>query len=345
MMVSTLSRIDRAISLGVFCRSAPSTRAIILSRKLRPGSAVIRTRIQSDSTLVPPVTADRSPPASRMTGADSPVMADSSTEAMPSTTSPSPGMTSPASTMTWSPARSWAAGTTSVAPSARSRLAVVSRRVRRSSSAWALPRPSAMASAKLANSTVNHSQSATWPVNEMPPGPPPRTRLTPNRRLTRTLPTRTTNITGLRTWTRGSSLPKAAPTAARTIAGSNSFFGVAMGRLSEQLAGALEQVLDDRPEGERREEGEGADDHDHADQQADEQGGVGREGPRPGRDLLLGGQAAGDGQDGQDRQEAPGEQRQRPGQVVEGRVAGQAGEGRAVVVGHRGEGVQGLGQP
>lgn len=43
--------------------------------------------IQSDSTVVPPVTAERSPPASRTTGADSPVMADSSTEAAPSMTS------------------------------------------------------------------------------------------------------------------------------------------------------------------------------------------------------------------------------------------------------------------
>ena len=52
----------------------------------------MRTLIQSDSTRVPPVTADRSPPASRMTGADSPVIADSSTDATPSTISPSPGM-------------------------------------------------------------------------------------------------------------------------------------------------------------------------------------------------------------------------------------------------------------
>ena len=43
---------------------------------------------------MPPVTAERSPPASRMTGADSPVMAASFTEAMPSMTSPSPGMIS-----------------------------------------------------------------------------------------------------------------------------------------------------------------------------------------------------------------------------------------------------------
>ena len=60
--------------------------------KLSPGRVVISTTIRSDSTVVPPVTADRSPPDSRMTGADSPVIADSSTDAMPSMTSPSPGI-------------------------------------------------------------------------------------------------------------------------------------------------------------------------------------------------------------------------------------------------------------
>ena len=52
---------------------------------------------------MPPVTALRSPPLSRMTGALSPVMALSSTEAAPSITSPSAGMNSPASTSTTSP--------------------------------------------------------------------------------------------------------------------------------------------------------------------------------------------------------------------------------------------------
>ena len=84
-----------AISFGVFCRSAPSTRAIIRSMNVSPGLEVILTTIRSDSTVVPPVTADRSPPDSRMTGADSPVMADSSTDATPSMTSPSPGIRSP----------------------------------------------------------------------------------------------------------------------------------------------------------------------------------------------------------------------------------------------------------
>ena len=92
-----------AISFGVFCRSAPSTSRIMRSRKVEPGAAVMRTRIQSDSTCVPPVTAERSPPDSRMTGADSPVIAASLTEAMPSITSPSEGIMSPASTSTTSP--------------------------------------------------------------------------------------------------------------------------------------------------------------------------------------------------------------------------------------------------
>src|SRR5580765_6871811 len=57
MMVSPARRIVSAISFGVFCRSAPSTRAIIRSRNVSPGLAVMRTTISSDSTRVPPVTA------------------------------------------------------------------------------------------------------------------------------------------------------------------------------------------------------------------------------------------------------------------------------------------------
>ncbi len=91
-MVSAARRMVRAISFGVFCRLAPSTRAIMRSMKVCPASAVICTTMRSESTVVPPVTAERSPPDSRMTGADSPVMADSSTEATPSMISPSEGM-------------------------------------------------------------------------------------------------------------------------------------------------------------------------------------------------------------------------------------------------------------
>ena len=163
MMVRLASRMFSAISFGVFCRAAPSTRAIIRSRKLSPGLVVICTTIRSVSTLVPPVTALRSPPDSRMTGADSPVIADSSTLATPSMTSPSPGMVSPASTTTRSPGRRVDAGTRSSAWSGSSRRAVVSVFASRSVSACAFPRPSATASARLAKTTVSQSQTHDRP--------------------------------------------------------------------------------------------------------------------------------------------------------------------------------------
>ena len=50
-------------------------------------------------------------------------------------------------------------------PPSRSR-AVVSLRIARSVAAWALPRPSAIASAKLPKSTVSHSQMATVNANQ-----------------------------------------------------------------------------------------------------------------------------------------------------------------------------------
>jgi len=108
-----------------------------------------------------------------MTGADSPVMADSSTRATPSTMSPSPGIVCPASTTTKSPSvRSLAATSVSVvleesAPGDQpvSLRATVSVRLRRSVSAWAFPRPSATASARLANTTVSHSHTAISTMN------------------------------------------------------------------------------------------------------------------------------------------------------------------------------------
>ena len=110
---------------------------------------MISTTIRSESTRVPPVTALRSPPASRMTGADSPVMADSSTEAMPSITVPSPGINSPASTITTSPRASSEAGHS---PPSRDARRCPSHRAQRVG-LGACPRPSASASARLANTT------------------------------------------------------------------------------------------------------------------------------------------------------------------------------------------------
>ena len=146
------SKMVKAISFGVFCRCAPSTKAIMRSRNVEPDAAVILTLIQSESTKVPPVTADRSPPLSRITGADSPVMADSSTEATPSITSPSLGIKSPASTRTTSPGLSVVAKTDLTAMLSRlsSFLAGISVFCFFRKEACALPRPLAIASAKLA---------------------------------------------------------------------------------------------------------------------------------------------------------------------------------------------------
>ena len=220
--VSAASRIPRAISFGVLRRSAPSTRAIMRSRKDLPGSWVISTTIRSESTLVPPVTALRSPPASRITGADSPVIADSSTEAIPSITVPSPGIASPASTTTTSPRTSSAAD---FSPPSRI-FAVASVRIARRLAAWARPRPSASASARLAKTTVSQSQTVTLKVNQEGSWPPP-SGLPPKSWISQATvviraPISTTNMTGLRTWTRGSSLRTDSTSAGRRISGSKS---------------------------------------------------------------------------------------------------------------------------
>ncbi len=206
-----------AISFGVFCRSAPSTRAIMRSRNVSPGLEVTLTLIWSDRTRVPPVTAHRSPPASRITGADSPVMADSSTDATPSITSP--GITSPADTITRSPARSVKPGTVSVRPSASTRLATVSDLALRRVSAWALPRPSAMASAKFANSTVNQSHRVI--CRSKPKPGLCRARSLNSSTPVIMLPTSTTNITGFFIMVRGLSLRTESSSATRTILASH----------------------------------------------------------------------------------------------------------------------------
>src|SRR5262245_4815327 len=290
MIVRPANRMFSAISLGVFCRLAPSTRAIIRSRNVSPARAVIRTTIWSDSTRVPPVTAERSPPDSRMTGADSPVMADSSTEAMPSMTSPSLGIISPALTTHSSSTASWDDGTCSVVPSGRRRLASVSLRAWRSVAACALPRPSAIASAKLANSTVNQSQTATRPAKTFSALVAVR-RSRRNRIVTSTLPISTTNMTGLRAMWRGSSLTTLSSAAGRTMAGSNSERRVAV----DNVAPLETELLDDGAEREDGEVGEPDDDDHDAGEQAGEQRRVGREGAGGRRDPLLAGEAAGDG--------------------------------------------------
>ena len=162
--VNTIKSVFSAISFGVFCLDAPSTREIILSKNDSPGSATIRIFNQSDTTVVPPVTEEKSPPDSRVTGADSPVIADSSTDAIPSMTSPSFGMTSPIFTNTISPFRSSDAKIISSSPFWRITLAFVSFFVFFKVAACAFPRPSATDSAKFANNTVINRTTVTIPL-------------------------------------------------------------------------------------------------------------------------------------------------------------------------------------
>src|SRR5260370_4429787 len=58
-------------------------------------------------------------------------------------------------------------GTSSMASSGRNRNAIVCRRLRRRVSAWALPRPSATAPAKLGNNTGAHSHNRIRPTNKL----------------------------------------------------------------------------------------------------------------------------------------------------------------------------------
>ena len=219
-MVSESSRVFRAISLGDFFLEAPSTRAIMRSRKLLPGSEVMRILSQSDTTVVPPVTEQKSPPDSRTTGADSPVMADSSTEAMPSMTSPSPGIISPAETRTISSFFSSLERITVSLPSSARRRALVSFWVFFRLAACALPRPSAIDSAKLANSTVTNRTAETIalyvrrlaPVSPNSPGNTERISVMKK-------PTSTTNMTGFFIIYSGLSFIKEPMTACRSIPG------------------------------------------------------------------------------------------------------------------------------
>src|SRR5436305_5566665 len=118
-----------------------------------------------------------------------------------------------------------------------------------------------MASAKLANSTVNHSHTLTPRMNPAGASPLP-ARASIKRPVVRKLPTYTTNITGLHSISRGSSLRNESSIARRTILGSKrEVFCLDISVSSGQHL----QVLDNGAERQRREEGQGADQPDDAD--------------------------------------------------------------------------------
>ena len=159
--------VERDLVRGLAPLGALDERDHAVEERLARAPASPGSRAGRRAACVPPVTAERSPPASRITGADSPVIADSSTEPTPSMISPSAGMTSPA--LDDDDVAALELGRRHLLERAARRVrrcAVVVVRVARSAFACALPRPSAIASAKFANSTVSQSQNAITPTNQ-----------------------------------------------------------------------------------------------------------------------------------------------------------------------------------
>ena len=101
MMVRPTSRIFSAISFGVFCRSAPHQRDHAVEEG-RPGAAVMRTR---SNPTAPGCPGNRGAVAAQFADDRRGFARDraSLTDAMPSITSPSHEIMSPASTSTTSP--------------------------------------------------------------------------------------------------------------------------------------------------------------------------------------------------------------------------------------------------
>src|SRR6202165_5155017 len=234
-------------------------------------------------------------------------------------------MNSPAETITTSPVRSFELGTFSSSPFSSNRLAIVSERALRSVSACAFPGPSAIASAKLANNTGNHSRSVICKLNLK--AAPPRS----SNAVVMTLPTSTTNMTGLPIIFRGLSLRNASQNARLTIFHSQTaFFFVAI-LISERLAYTHQQVLQNRPQAQSRKEGQCPHDQNHADEKRREQRRGNREGPERRWNIFLAGQVTSDGEYGQFHQEAPSQNRDGARDVVPEVGLIQASKRRAVV--------------
>src|ERR1039458_4603142 len=131
-----------------------------------------------------------------------------------------------------------------------------------------------------------------------------------------TAPTSTTNITGFLTMPRGSSLRTESSSAwAMIFVFQRLFFSVMTVRFVlmryryglEKLSCLEEQVFQNRSQAQGREEGERAQNQDHADQQRGEQRGIDREGAGRGRHTFLARQVACQGQHGDEHEEASGQ--------------------------------------
>src|SRR5215831_18178462 len=191
-----------------------------------------------------------------------------------------------------------------------------------------------MASARLANSTVNHSQTDTQKMNPAGASPLP-ARAWNQSSVVRIDPTYTTNMTGFRSWWRGVSLRNESTMAGPRIAVSKrerALPEVTVALLSSASA-RQHEVFDDRPEGQRRHIGQRPHQDDDADEQGHEERGVGGQGTRARGYDLLSRQRPRDGQNRHGQPVAPHQHAEAEGRVVEGGVGAEPGEGAAVVVG------------
>src|ERR1700722_921600 len=174
-----------------------------------------------------------------------------------------------------------------------------------------------MLSAKLANTTVNQSHSAIWNAHQ---GSAPVRKSSMVETVASTATISVARITGLPVSLRGSSLTKESwiartttwelsvvPATAerrfspRWTAGAAAVIGIEAPKRSVLLRHDVQhlEVLDDRAKGLGGEVHQAAHDDDHADQEADEQRPVGRQGAGGGRQLRLDGDRASHGQDRQ----------------------------------------------
>ena len=151
---------------------------------------------------------------------------------------------------------------------AGSRRAIVSCLARRRVSAWALPRPSATASARLAKTTVSQSQTVISQANTLGA----RSAST----VVKTEPTSTMNITGLRHSVRGSSLRERLGQRGEQLPGIEQAAAHAPRRSAVRpgaraSGGHVMDALRERAEREGRQVGQGDDDQGDADEHPDEQ--------------------------------------------------------------------------
>ncbi len=262
----------------------------------------MRTTIRSDSTRVPPVTrtvaARLADHRGRLAGDRGLVDRGDALEI-----SPSAGIRSPASHTTRSPLRSSGAGT---APRRRRRACAP-----RSSASGAGCRPGPCRGPRRPpRRSSRRAPSAT--ARRDRPVEDARVRR-PTRRSVTTVPIRTTNMTGFLIRTRGSSLRNESMSAAEDLRGRTAprpgdagaverCGSVRMSDLDESQVAPCQkttcrglELLGDRAEGDGGEEGQRADEQDHADQEADEHRRPGRN--VPGRSArLLGRERAGERQ-------------------------------------------------